>query len=164
MSNFLTESVISKHRRAETFKINHPCSVASTQGSHNNNNDYKKYNNGGKSREGNRRGRGNSYKGQPFQCDGLTLYLNKRYSPSEYANLTTNQKNALKKAHKDAKRNASKSQSTVSELTADSISKSAYDAVIAGVKRAAKETDSHSIPTCESESANSQLRKRRNNN
>ena len=112
--NFFTKGVTSKRGRVETFKINHPRSVASTQGSHNNNNCHKKYNNGGKSRGCNRRGRGNAYKGQPFQCDSLTLYLNKLYSPSEYENLTTNQKNALKKAHKDAKRDASNSQSTVS--------------------------------------------------
>ena len=167
--NFLTEGVTSKRGRAETFKINHPRSVASTEGS------YKKYNgrkknynggnsNSGRSKGGSRGSRNLTDKGQPFQCDGLTLYPNKRYSSSEYANLTPNQKNALKKAHKNAKRNASDSQSVVSELTANSISKSAYDAVIAGVKRAADETDSHSTPTCESESVSSQLKKRRNNN
>ena len=153
----------SKRGRAETFKINHPRSVASAEGSYKKNYGRKKNNNGGKSKGGSRGSRSFIDKGQPFQCDGLTLYPNKRYSPSEYANLTLNQKNALKKAHKIAKRNVSDSQSIVSEVTADSISKSAYDAVIAGVKRATEETDTHSTPTCDSGSATSQLKKQRSN-
>ena len=130
--NFLTEGVTSKRGRAETFKMNHPRSVASAEGSYKKAGGRKKYNNGGRSKGSNRSGYGSTDKGQPFQCDGLTLYPNKRYSPSEYANLTSNQKNALKKAHRNAKRNASDSQSIVSGITTDSISKSAYDAVIAG--------------------------------
>ena len=78
-----------------------------TEGSYKKTGGRKKYNNGGKSKGGNRNDRGNINKGQSFQCDGLTLYPNKRYSSSEYANLTTNQKNALKKAHRNAKHNAS---------------------------------------------------------
>ena len=96
--NFLTEGVTSKRGRAEMFKLNHPRTVASTEGSYKKNNDRKKYNNGGKSKGGSRGNRCSIDKGQPFQCDGLTLYPNKRYSSSEYANLTPNQKNALKKA------------------------------------------------------------------
>ena len=162
--NFLTEGVTSKRGRAETFKMNQPRSVASAEGSYKKTNGQKKYNNSAKSKAGSRVSHGYIDKGQPFQCDGKTLYPNKRYSSSEYASLTPNQKNALKKAHKNAKRNASDAQSVVSELTSNSISKSAYDAVIAGVKRAAEETDSHSTPTIESESATSQLKKRRGSN
>ena len=162
--NFLTEGVTSKRGRAETFKMNQPRSVASAERSYKKTNGQKKYNNSAKSKAGSRVSHGYIDKGQPFQCDGKTLYPNKRYSSSEYASLTPNQKNALKKAHKNAKRNASDAQSVVSELTSNSISQSAYDAVIAGVKRAAGETDSHSTPTIESGSATSQLKKRRGSN
>ena len=50
--NFLTECVTNKCGQAETFRINHPRSVSSAEGSYKKNNGRKKYNNGGKSKGG----------------------------------------------------------------------------------------------------------------
>ena len=172
--NFLTEGITSKRGRFETFKANHPRQVSATASTNNSSNQQRRNKN--KSRRRN----AHSNKGKPFMVDGLTIDPNKRYSPREYNSLTYNQKNALKKAHREAKRSnglANDEASTISEVTNRSIqsavtkamenaslTESLQNAIVSGVKRASEERPDDGAQDNGDSSITSQFKRRRNRN
>ena len=153
--NFLTEGITSKRARAETFKNNHPRQVSTA-----NSNQTNRGRGRGRSR---RNGRGyfnGKSNGRPIKIDGTLLYPNKSYSREEFKNLTQNQRDALKKAHKNRNSTTANDEVTVaSQLTNESFTSKFSDAiqsaVIMGVKRASESNNGTSDDTTTQSSSNS---------
>ena len=136
--NFLTEGITSKRARAETFKNNHPRQVSNV-----NSNFTSRGRGRGRGKRGGRVHFNNRSTARPIRIEGTMLYPNKSYSREEFKNLTQNQRDALKKAHKSRNSNSTNDEATVaSQLTTESFTTKFTDAiqeaVVMGVKRASE--------------------------